>query len=135
LMNLVNGAVAVGVVRFFRKRPTQWQRWKRGRMAGWARLAGLAYLTLSPVAAASWKPAVILPRRSPLWAGFISPIGGLQIALLMLAFYRARRARLSVTASASGNDVECSTAHQPGTSTREETAPGGTRDDGFGSVP
>ena len=28
LMNLVNGAVAIGVVRFFRERPAQWQRWK-----------------------------------------------------------------------------------------------------------
>lgn len=115
LMNLVNGAVAIGVVRFFRERPAQWQRWKPERMAGWAPVAGLAYLTLSPVAAASWKPAVVLPRRSPLWAGLISPIGVLQIALLMLAFYRARRARLSGTAGASENDGEPPIAHQPGT--------------------
>jgi hypothetical protein len=113
LAYLINGAVAVGVVHAFHERPAQWQRWKPERMAGWAGLAGLAYLILSPVAAVSWKPALILPRRSPLWAGLVSPIGVLQIALLMLAFYRARRARLMGTAGASENDVEPSTAHQP----------------------
>jgi hypothetical protein len=106
LMNLVNGAVAMGLVRFLRERPAQWERWKRARIGGWARLAGLAYVALSPVAAASLKPAVILPRRSPLWAGLISPIGVLQIALLGRAFYRARRTRLSAPAGASESDGE-----------------------------
>jgi hypothetical protein len=134
LMNLVNGAVAMGLVRFFRERPAQWERWKRTRMAGWARLVGLAYVALSPVAAASLKPAVILPRRSPLWAGLISPIGVLPIALLIRAFYRARRTRLSAPAGASENDVEPSHADGPGPLWREETARDGTRGDGFGTV-
>jgi hypothetical protein len=54
-------------------------------------IAGLAYLTLSPVAAAGWRWPEILRSRSPLWRELISPIGLLQITLLWLAFYRARR--------------------------------------------
>jgi hypothetical protein len=134
LMNFVNGAIAIGAVRFFHERPAKWQRLKRTGTARWAGPAGLVYVALSPVAAAGLKQAVILPRRSPLWACLISPIGMLQIALLMLAFSRARRARHSPTAGALDSDVEPSTAHRPDTSTREDTARGGTRDDGFGTV-
>ena len=96
LMNLANGVLALAVVRHFRRRPERWQEW-RTRIPRWSGTAGLVYLSLSPVAAAGWKRAVLLPRRSPLWGGVISPIGLIQITLVVLGFSRARRARASGT--------------------------------------
>ncbi len=93
LVNVVNGIVALGVARYVRQRPEQWQRWRRGRLPRWGPMTGLVYLTVSPAAAAGWKRGVILRRRSPLWAGLISPIGLLQGALVLGAVHRARRAR------------------------------------------
>ncbi|MGY1661727.1 hypothetical protein ACI78Q_10975 [Geodermatophilus sp. SYSU D00705] len=92
LMNLGNGLVALGIAHYFRRRPAQWRRWRRERIPRRAAIAGLLYLTLSP-AAAGWKRGVVFPGRSPLWGGFVSPIGLLQISLAVVALHRARRAR------------------------------------------
>jgi hypothetical protein len=134
LMSLVNGAVAVGVVHLFRGRPALWQRWRPRFTTRGAYLVGLAYLTMSLVTAGNCERTVILPRRSPLWAGLISPIGLLQIALLMSAFYRARRARLSDDAGASDSGVTPSTAQKRGVSSRPESAPGDPGEDGSGAA-
>ena len=96
LMNLANGLLALAVVRHFRRRPELWEEW-RTRIPRWSGAAGLVYLSLSPVTAAGWKRAVLLPRRSSLWGGVISPIGLIQITLLVVGFSRARRARASGT--------------------------------------
>jgi hypothetical protein len=93
LMNLVNGILALAVVRYLRLRPAQWQRWKHQRIPRWAGIASLLYLALSPVAATRSKRAVIFPGRSPLWGVLVSPIGTLQIALTLGALYRARKAK------------------------------------------
>jgi hypothetical protein len=105
LMNLANGVFAVGVARYFRQRPEQWQRWKHGRIPRWTRLAGLVYLTVSPAVAACWKGGVLFRRRTPLWGGLISPIGLLQITLLFVTLYRARRVQPSDVTRASGDDA------------------------------
>jgi hypothetical protein len=90
LTNLVNGIVALGVARYFRRRPAQWQRWKHERIPPWGPIAVLVHLTLAPAAAARWERGVIFRRRSPLWGGLVSPVGLLQIALLVGALFRAR---------------------------------------------
>jgi non-ribosomal peptide synthetase component F len=95
VMNLFNGAVALAVAHYFRQHPAQWQRWlqKPRPLPTWASVTALAYLVLSPAAAACWKHGVVLRRRSPLWGGLGSPIGLLQAGLALGAFYRARGTR------------------------------------------
>jgi hypothetical protein len=105
MANLVNGIVALGVAHYVRQRPAQWQRWKHKPIPRWGRIAGVAYLTVSPAAAAGWKRGVILPRRTPLWGGLISPIGLLQITLVIVAISRAGRARSSEVTGAPEDDA------------------------------
>ena len=93
LTNVVNEIVALAVVHYFRQRPAQWQRRKRNGVPAWGRIAGLGYLVLSPAAAARCTGGVLFRSRTPLWGAVISPIGLLQVTLLLVALGRARRAR------------------------------------------
>ena len=100
LMTLVNAISALAVTHYFR-RPAQWQRWEHKRIPGWAGIAGLVHLTLSPAAAAQWKRGVIFPRRSPLWAALVSPTTGLLHTLLTLVVvHRIRRTKGATPRSA-----------------------------------
>lgn len=94
-MNLANELVALGVVRFFRRRPALRQRLSHSRIVRWSVIPLTVYLVLSPAAAAGWQQAEVLRGRSPLWGGLVPLSGLLHIMLLALAFIRARRARLS----------------------------------------
>lgn len=135
LMTLVNGTVALAAVHFFRRHPDRWQRWKQARIARWAGSAALAHATLSPAAAAVWKPAVVLRGRSPLWGGLVTPIGQLQIAMLLVALHRARRARLRGSTGASEDRVEPTRAAQGRTAPREGTVPESIEETGPRTAP
>lgn len=91
--NLLNGVAAVGVAHRFRQDTARWQQEKRRGIPGWGGIGGLAYLTLSPAVAARWRRGAVLPDRTPLWGALLSPIGLLQIALVLVALVRASRAR------------------------------------------
>ncbi len=102
LVNLLNGVLALGVVHFSRRRPALRERWRHRHVPRWAMTAGLGYLTLSPAATAGWQRAVVLPGRSPLWGGCLSPIGLLQVAIGLLALHRLRRTTPRETAEQGG---------------------------------
>ncbi|MFW3171441.1 hypothetical protein [Geodermatophilus sp. CPCC 206100] len=102
LVNLASGIVALGVAHHVRRRPGEWQRWQRRRIPRWAWLAGLVHLTLSPAVAAWGDRGVIRPGRSPLWAGLVSPVGLLRIALGLVAYTRVCRARAAGTRPGAG---------------------------------
>ncbi len=102
LVNLANGVVAVGVTRYFRHRPEEWHRLSGGRIPRWTGIAGLIYLTVSPAVGASWGRGVLFRRRTPLWGGVVSPVGLLQITLLLATLHRARRVGAPAVTRASG---------------------------------
>lgn len=135
LVNLTNGILALGAVGYFRQRPERWQRWKHERIGPRAGLAALAYVALSPAAAAGSERTVILRGRTPLWGELISPIGLIQIALLLVALHRAGRARSSGTTRASVDEVQPPAAHHRDASSAEGPACGGIEDERPGPIP
>ena len=93
LVNLLNGLLGLGLVHFFRTRPARWAQVKDRRLPGWVALVPAGYAVLSPAVGARWQRGVVLPERSALWSGLISPIGLLQIAVMLTTLRRALRAR------------------------------------------
>jgi hypothetical protein len=93
LINLLNGTVALAVAHYFRRHPAQWQRLKEQPIPRLGGIPALAYLALSPAAAALWKQGAVFRHRSPLWGALASPIGLLQFALVLVALHRARRSQ------------------------------------------
>ncbi len=93
LTNLADGVVALGLVHHLRRHPQRWQRWSHRDVPRWGVVAVLAHLVLSPVAAAGWARGVVLPGRSPLWGGLVSPVGLLQVVVGAAALRRVLRDR------------------------------------------
>ena len=93
LVNLLNGLLGLGLVYFSRTRPARWAQIRDRRLPPWLAAVVLGYVMLSPVAAARWQRGVVLPERSALWSGLISPLGLLQIVVMLTTLRRALRAR------------------------------------------
>jgi hypothetical protein len=123
-MNLINGTVALGVAHYVRQHPAQWQRWRHEPVPRWGGLASLVYVAVSPAVAARWERGVVFRRRSPLWGGLISPVGLLQMALVLMALYGARRPRSSEAIDAS---EDTATTGRPRCSSPDLDVPSGDR--------
>ena len=93
LVNLLNGLLGLGVVHVFRTRPDRWARVEDRRLPPWVAAVLAGYAVLSPAAAARWRRGVVLPGRSALWGGLVSPLGLLQIVIMLSTLRRALRAR------------------------------------------
>jgi hypothetical protein len=93
LVNLVNGLLGLGVVHVFHTRPARWARVRDRRLPPWVAAVLVGYAVLSPAAAAGWRRGVVLPGRSALWGGVVSPVGVLQVVLVLSTLRRGLRAR------------------------------------------
>ena len=92
LTNLANGVVALVVTRYVRRRPGRWTALVESRAARPLGVASLLHVALAPAVAGRWERAVVLRGRSPLWGWQFSPIGLLQLLLVLVAVRRAGRA-------------------------------------------
>jgi hypothetical protein len=93
LVNLLNGLLGLGLVHLSRTRPARWARVTDRPPPPWVALVLAGYAALSPATGARWQRGVVLPGRSALWGGLISPLGLLQIAVVLTTLRRALRAR------------------------------------------
>lgn len=93
LVNLGNALLGLGVVHAFRTRPAWWARVTERPPPPWVAAVLVGYAVLSPAAAVRWRGGVVLPGRSALWGGLVSPAGLLHVALLLTTLRRAMRAR------------------------------------------
>jgi hypothetical protein len=93
LVNLLNGLLGLGVLHVLRSRPARWARITDRPPPPWVALVLAGYAAVSPAAGARWQRAVVLPGRSALWGGVVSPLGLLQIAVMLTTLRRALRAR------------------------------------------